>query len=219
MSQAKRPTTRSYTSAVRTEQADATRSRVVRAADARFRTDGYAATSVAAVARDAGVSGQTVYNVFGTKAALLKAAYDVAVVGDEAPVPLAERPDVRAMYAEPDAAVFLRAYAAFGRHVAERIGPLALQISAGASAGDADLAELRDATNAERLVGAGMVARRVADLGALAPGLTVEAARDRIWTLNSIEVWHLLTGLRGWSGDAYAAWVGDAMVAATVAPR
>ena len=216
MSQAKRSGTRTYTSPVRSEQADATRSRVVRVADARFRADGYAATSVAAVARDAGVSSQTVYNVFGTKSALLKAAYDVAIVGDDDPVPLAERPDVRALYAEPDPAVFLRGYAAFGRHVAERIGPLALQISAGASAGDADLVRLRDATNAERLVGTGMVAQRVADLGALAPGLSVEAARDRIWTLNSIEVWHLLTALRGWSGDEYAAWVGDAMVAAAL---
>src|SRR5690349_17182897 len=144
MSQAKSPRPRSYTSPVRAEQADATRSRVVRVADARFRSDGYAATSVAAVARDAGVSSQTVYNVFGSKAGLLKAAYDVAVVGDEDPAPLAERPDVRALYAEPDAATFLRGYAAFGRHVAERIGPLALQISAGASAGDADLVQLRD---------------------------------------------------------------------------
>lgn len=219
MSQAKKRTTRSYASAVRSEQADATRIRVVRAADARFRSDGYAATSVAAVARDAGVSGQTVYNVFGSKAALLKAAYDVAVVGDEDPVPLAERTDVRALYAEPDAAVFLRGYAAFGRHVAERTGPLALQISAGASSGDPDLVRLRDTTNAERLVGAGMVARRVADLGVLAPGLTVASARDRIWTLNSVEVWHLLTGLRGWSGGEYAGWVGDAMVAAVLAPR
>ena len=216
MSQAKRPGTRSYTSSVRSEQADATRSRVVRVADARFRADGYAATSVAAVARDAGVSSQTVYNVFGTKSALLKAAYDVAIVGDDDAVPLAERPDVRALYAEPDPAVFLRGYAALGRHVAERIGALALQISAGASAGDADLVRLRDATNAERLVGTGMVAQRVADLGALAPGLSVEAARDRIWTLNSIEVWHLLTALRGWSGGEYAAWVGDAMVAAAL---
>ena len=216
MSQAKSSGTRTYTSSVRSEQADATRSRVVRVADARFRADGYAATSVAAVARDAGVSSQTVYNVFGTKSALLKAAYDVAVVGDDDPVPLAERPDVLALYAEPDPAVFLRGYAAFGRHVAERIGPLALQISAGASAGDADLVRLRDTTNAERLVGTGMVAQRVADLGALAPGLSVEAARDRIWTLNSIEVWHLLTALRGWSGDDYAAWVGDAMVAAAL---
>jgi AcrR family transcriptional regulator len=216
MSQAKNSGARSYESVVRTEQAEATRRRVVRAASVLFRSEGYAATSVAAVARSAGVSGQTVYNAFGTKAALLKAAYDVAVVGDDEPVPLAERPDVRALYAETDAAVFLRGYAAFGRHVAERIGPLALQISAGASAGDADLASLRDTTDAERLVGAGMVAQRVADLGALAPGLDVTAARDAIWTLNSIEVWHLLTAVRGWTGDRYAGWVGDQMVAAVI---
>lgn len=216
MSQANSSGTRRYSSAVRTEQADATRRRVVRAASVLFRDEGYGATSVAAVARAAGVSGQTVYNVFGSKAALLKAAYDVAVVGDDDPLPLAERPDVKALYTEPDAAAFLRGYASLGRQVAERVGPLALQISAGAAAGDPDLAVLRDTTDAERLVGTGMVAARVADLGRLAPGLGVEAARDAIWTLNSIEVWHLLTGLRGWSGDRYAAWVGDQMVAAVI---
>ena len=216
MSQANSSGARRYSSAVRTEQADATRRRVVRAASVLFRDAGYGATSVAAVARAAGVSGQTVYNVFGSKAALLKAAYDVAVVGDDDPRPLAERPDVKALYVEPDAAAFLRGYASLGRQVAERVGPLALQISAGAAAGDPDLVALRDTTDAERLVGTGMVAARVADLGRLAPGLGVEAARDAIWTLNSIEVWHLLTGLRGWSGDRYAAWVGDQMVAAVI---
>lgn len=216
MSQAKSSATRSYASEVRAEQAEATRRRVVRAASVLFRDEGYAATSVAAVARAARVSGQTVYNVFGSKAALLKAAYDVAVVGDDDPLPLAERPDVKALYAQTDAATFLRGYASLGRGVLDRIGPLALQISAGAAAGDPDLVVLRDTTDAERLVGTGMVAQRVADLNGLAPGVSVEAARDAIWTLNSIEVWHLLTALRGWSGDEYATWVGDQMVAAVI---
>lgn len=218
MSQANKSPARPYASAVRAEQADATRQRVVRAAASLFRRDGYAATSVAAVARDAGVSAQTVYNAFGTKAALLKAAYDIAIVGDDDPVPLARRPEVVALYSEPDAVAFLRGYAALGRSVAERIGPLALQISAGAAAGDPDLVILRDTTDAERLVGTSMVAARVAELGALRRGLSTEAARDRIWTLNSIEVWHLLTGRRGWSGEDYAAWVGDQMVAAVIGP-
>lgn len=216
MSQANIPTARPYASPVRAEQADATRRRVVRAAASLFRRGGYAATSVAAVARDANVSAQTVYNSFGTKAALLKAAYDVAIVGDDDLVPLAERPEVVALYAERDAVDFLRGYAALGRSVAERIGPLALQINAGAAAGDPDLVVLRDTTDAERLVGTSMVAARVAELGALRTGLTVEAARDRIWALNSIEVWHLLTDRRGWSGQEYAAWVGDQMVAAVL---
>ncbi|MGL4176015.1 MAG: TetR/AcrR family transcriptional regulator [Dermatophilaceae bacterium] len=215
-SQAKSSPSRPYASVIRAEQADATRRRVVQAASSLFRRDGYAATSVAAVAREAEVSGQTVYNAFGSKAALLKAAYDVAVVGDDDPVPLAERPDVKALYAQTDAAAFVRGYAALGRRVAERVGPLALQITAGAAAGDPDLLALRERTDTERLVGTEMVAQRVADLGGLAPGLTVKEARDRIWTLNSIEVWDLLTGRRRWSGDQYAQWIGDQMVAAVI---
>jgi AcrR family transcriptional regulator len=183
----------------------------------RFHADGYAATTVAAVARDASVSAQTVYNTFGTKAALLKAAYDMTLAGDDDPVPLAERPEVRALYAETDASRFLRGYAALGRTVVERVGPLMLLIAAGADAGDPDLVALRDTTDSERLVGTSMVVAKVADLGALDPALTRDAARDRIWTLNSVQVWHLLTAGRGWSGDEYAAWIGDAMCAAILA--
>jgi hypothetical protein len=91
-----------------------------------------------------------------------------------------------------------------------------LQVAAGAAAGEPDLVALRDTTNRERLTGTLMVARRLAELDALAPGLSVERARDRIWTLNSVEVWHLLTGVRRWTGDAYAGWIGDAMCAATL---
>ncbi len=213
------PTRRGYTSELRAQQADETRQRVATTAAALFVQDGYATTSISAVARAAGVSAQTVYNTFGTKAALLKAAYDIVLVGDADPVPLAERADVRALYADPDPARFLRGYARLGRTVVDRIGPLLLQIAAGAAVGDPDLTALRETTDGERLIGTLMVARHVAALGALAPGLTIEAARDRIWTLNSIEVWHLLTAGRGWSGDAYAGWIGDAMVAATLRPE
>lgn len=212
------PTGRSYSGALRAEQAEVTRARVVAAASELFLRDGYATTSVAAVARRAGVSAQTVYNVFGTKASLLKEVYDVTLVGDDDPVPLAERPAVRALYAEADPAAFLRRYAALGRTLLDRLGRLMLQIAGGAAAGDGDLLALRERTQQERLVGTGMVAKRVAELGALAPGLTVEEARDRVWTLNSVEVWQLLTGERGWTGDHYETWVGDAMCAAVLEP-
>ena len=155
-------------------------------------------------------------NTFGTKAALLKTAYDITLAGDAEPVPLAERPEVRALYEERDAATFLRGYARLGRQVLDRAGPLLLLIVAGAGSGDPDLVVLRETTNAERLQGTTMVARRLDALGALAPGLSVTAARDRIWTLNSVEVWHLLTGTLGWSGEDYEAWIGDAMCAATL---
>ena len=210
---------REYRSELRSQQADQTRARVAQAAADLFVRDGYAATSINGVARAAGVSAQTVYNIFGTKAAVLKAAYDIALVGDADPVPLAERADVRALYADPDPVRFLRGYARLGRTVLDRAGALMLQVMAGAAAGQEDLVALSRTTNAERLVGTGMVAHRLAELDALAPDLSVDQARDRIWTLNSVEVWHLVTGTLGWTDDDYQERIGDLMCAATLRPE
>jgi AcrR family transcriptional regulator len=212
-------TRRGYRSELRSQQADLTRQRVAEAAADLFVRDGYAATSISAVARAAEVSAQTVYNIFGTKAALLKSAYDIALVGDADPVPLAERADVRALYADPDPVRFLRGYARLGRTVLDRIGALMLQVVAGAAAGEEDLVALNQITNSERLVGTLRVARRLAELDALAPDLSVEQARDRIWTLNSVEVWHLVTGTLGWTDDEYQDRIGDMMCATTVRPE
>jgi AcrR family transcriptional regulator len=208
---------RSYASPTRERQARATRLLVLRAAAELFVSQGYAATSVAAIARHAEVSAQTVYNAFGSKQALLKAAYDLVLAGDDAPVPLAERPEVKRLYAEQDPVRFLHGYADLGRSLLDRAGPLMLQIAAGAAAGEPDLVAHQRTTDEERLVGSTFVIRKVQELGALAPGLTFERARDRIWTLNSAQVWHLLTATRGWSPAEYASWIGDAMCAAVLA--
>jgi hypothetical protein len=128
-----------------------------------------------------------------------------------------ERPEVRALLKVRSPSELLRGYARLGRTVLERVGPLMLQIIAGAAAGDPDLAEHRRVTDQERLIGTGMVARRVEELGGLSPPLTWQGARDRIWTLNSVEVWHLLTGTLGWSGADYEDWIGDAMCATVLA--
>ena len=173
-------TRRGYRSELRSQQADQTRQRVAEAATGLFVRDGYAPTSISTVARAAGVSAQTVYNIFGTKAALLKFAYDIALVGDADPVPLAERADVRALYADPDPLRFLRGYARLGRTVLDRVGALTLQVMAGAAAGEEDLVALNQTMNRERLVGTLMVARRLAELDALAPTMSVEQARDRV---------------------------------------
>ena len=214
MNQSPRP----YRSSLRSHHADLTRKRIAEAAAELFVGNGYAATTISGVAGQAGVSAQTVYNTFGTKAILLKTAYDITLAGDAQPIPLAERSDVRALYEEPDASLFLRGYARLGREVLDRVGPLMLQVAAGAAAGDPDLIGHRETTNRERLQGTTMVAQRLDALDALAQGVSVESARDRLWTLNSVEVWHLLTGTLGWTGDDYQDWIGEAMCAATLGP-
>ena len=216
-SQVNNPASRTYSSPVRAEQARLTERRITDAAHRLFLVQGYGSTTLAAIAREAGVSAQTIHNVFGTKPALLKKVHDLALVGDDEPIPLAERPEVQAMYAEEDPARFLRAYAALGRTVAERVGPLIVLAQAGAVGGDAELAAHVETIQGEHLVGTGMVAARVDELGALRPDLTVDGARDRIWTLTSPSVWHLLTQQRGWSGDEYADWVGEALCDALLA--
>ena len=167
------------------------------------------------MAERAGVTAQTIYNVVGSKQQLLKAAYDVTLAGDDEPMSLAERPEVvqRCTRCSTPRSSCTRTPPSVEGWL-ERVGPLMLQIAAGAAAGESDLVEHQRVTDAERLVGTGMVVRRVTELGALRPGLSADVARDRIWTLNSVQVWDLLTRSRGWSGEAYEQWIGDAMCAA-----
>jgi AcrR family transcriptional regulator len=209
---------RAYQSALRDESARRTKRVVADAAMTLFLEHGYADTSVAAVARAAGVSTQTVYNTFGTKADLLKHLYDITLVGDDEPVPLAQRPEFVELMARTDARDFLTGYAAIGLVLLRRLGPLMGVIRAGAAAGSADLQDHLARTDAERLVGATMTARHAAELGGRRAGVDEEQARDAIWTLNSVEVWELLTRSRGWSDDRYVSWVGRAMADAVLPP-
>src|SRR5215813_14887744 len=93
---------RRYSSQVRDDQARRTRQAVVTAARELFLAQGYAATTIDAIAEAAHVSRRTVFNSAGGKAALLKLAMDWAIVGDDEPIPLAERPAVKAIQAESD---------------------------------------------------------------------------------------------------------------------
>ena len=82
---------KTYRSPLRDSQAEETRLRVVTAAARLFIERGYGATSIDAIAEAAGVGRATVFTSVGGKAALLRLAYDIAIVGDDEPVPLPQR--------------------------------------------------------------------------------------------------------------------------------
>lgn len=208
---------RQYTSPLREEQARQTQRRILDAALRLFLEQGYTATTMNAVAAAAGVSVQTVYKAFGTKPALVKRLHDVTLAGDDDPVAMADRPEMRALREETDPRALLMAYAGVGRLLLDRLGPLLRVLLAGADAGDPDLRAYIDTVNGERLIGTGMTARRLVQLGALAPDEETRA-RDALWLLTSVEVWSLLTEQRGWTGDEYAEWVGRMMAAAVLGP-
>ena len=116
---------RRYDNRRREEQALQARRRILDAAYRLFLDQGYPGTTMAAVAGAAGVSVETVYKSFGTKAALAKKVWDVTLVGDDQPVPLARRPEFTAITAEPDPRRKLAAYAAVGRLLIRAAGPAA----------------------------------------------------------------------------------------------
>jgi AcrR family transcriptional regulator len=194
-----------YDNTSRAVAAAATRTKVLAAARDAFLTRGYAATTIRGIAEAAGVSQETVYKRFGSKARLLKDVYDVAMAGDEDATPVGARPEAVAVREATSPEQATTAYAALCRGLTGRAGGL-MRVVAGARGGDPDLDAFVATVDAERLIGASMVAGLWAERGWLRPGLDVERARDVIWTLNSPDVWLLLTQ-RGWSAGDYESWI------------
>lgn len=195
---------RVYESPLRTGQAARTRQQIIDAAWRAFVRDGYSATSMAALAREAGVSRETLYKTFRTKPDLLKAVYDVAVVGDHEAVAVAERLAYTQMLADPDPDVAARTFGMLSAELVERIGPV-LRVLADA-AHESELQDLLDATRAERLEGTRSL---LVQLSGTPEGPALDRAVDVVWTLVSPEVALLLTDQRGWTREQYGRWLGE----------
>jgi AcrR family transcriptional regulator len=201
---------RPYDNSGRAAQALRTRRRVIAAAHELLLEQGYAATTISQIARRAGVSAETVYKAFGSKAALTKQVYDVALAGDDEPVPMRDRPEIQAMLAEPDPRQKVASYAALARQLGARLGPL-LAVLLGARATDPDLDAFARTTADERLAGTTALVGHLADAGALRPGLDPERARDLLWALISPELYLLLVVERGWPPENYERWLAGAI--------
>lgn len=209
---------RHYSTVLRAEQTALTRRRILDAAARLFLDGGYPGTTVAAVARAAGVSVQTVYNVVGGKASLLKVVYDVTLAGDDEPVPMSARPETRAVREAPTGRECLARYAAMGRLLGERITPLVTVVLAGAAAGDPDLGAFLATIEGERAAGTRAVAVHVAERFGLRDGLDVDGAADVLWALTSPDLTDRLVVRRGWGWDRFERWWGTAMADALLGP-
>jgi AcrR family transcriptional regulator len=209
---------RTYDATRRQEQAQENRARVLGAARARFLADGYTATTIPGVARDAGVSVQTVYKAFGNKAGLLKAVFDVAVTGDDQPIPVAGRDQIKRIQAEPDPQKKLRMYSEYFIQGAQRAVAVEL-LARDAASGDPAAAAVWDQIQQQRLTGMGQFARHLHAGGHLPAGTTVEEARDVLWTFTSPELWDLLVIQRGWTPARYGQWLASMLTAALLTPQ
>ena len=199
---------RRYDSTRRREQAAATRMDILEAGQRLLERDGYAATTMAAIAAEAGVALKTVYLAFETKAGLLRALWHLRLRGDEDDVPIGERPWYREVIAEPDPERQLRLGARNAREVKGRAAKLMLVMRDAAGA-DTDTAALWRRIQDDFLANQRAVVDAIDAKGALAPGLDAARAADILWTLNHPDVWHLLVGERGWTPEEWEQWFAD----------
>ncbi len=204
-------TRRRYDSSGRRERARQTRDQIVDAARELFLADGYAATTVAAIAAAARVSVETIYKGFGGKPGLVRAIAERGLAG-QGPVPAEQRSD-HIRDTEPDPRRILAAWGTFTAEIAPRVAPI-LMLARDAAASDPEVALTLEQISAARLDRMALNARGLFEAGHLRPEITPGEAADIMWTYSSPELYELLVLRRGWSADRYGRFVGQALIAA-----
>jgi AcrR family transcriptional regulator len=212
------PVKRPYRSLVRDARAASTRVSIIRAATAMFVEQGYGPVSIDAVAQAAGVSRATVFNAVGAKAALLRACYDVAVVGDDEPVPLPDRPWARPVREAPDSPTLLARYAHMVTVVDHRVAGI-YEVMRGAAGAHPDVREHWAQMRTERRGGAANVVAMLRTRGPLRAGLLPEAAGDIVFVLIDPGLYYELVVQRGWEDEAFKSWLADTFVAQLLPAR
>ena len=209
---------RPYDSSNRARQARETRRRIVEAAARLFIRDGYAATTIAAVAREAGVAVPTVYATLRSKAGILRAVVDLTVRGDDDAAPLASRAAWQELEREPDPHERLVRFARLHREICDREAAVFAQLEAAAGA-DAEATELLAEHDRRRYETQSRLARDLDDRDELRAGVTATEAADSVWTLASERTYLALVRNRGWSPDRYERWLTEQLAAALLPPQ
>jgi len=196
---------RSYRSSIRRGDAPAL---VCDAAHRLFSTKGYLATSIEDIAAEAGVARPTVFSAVGPKPVILRTVVDHALAGDDAPVPIAERPWWREAIDEPDPVQSIQLYARNMCRISERAGLLLRALETAASI-DVDAAELWDRFQHQRRVGLHQFA---VSLAGKSDGLRYDAdtITDTMWTLAPDAYLRLVHDAR-WPVERFQAWLADVL--------
>ena len=200
------PVKRPYDNSRRQAQSRATRLRIIEAAKAQFIERGYPATTLEAIADAADTSLPTLYRLFSSKRALLKAVLDVSFGGDDQPIAFADRPEVQAARSQPDAALFIRSFARIGRGFMERSSAI-MHVLATAAPVDPDAAQLMEEMRRQRRTGQSRIVDTLSALGALDPQLGYSEAVDITYVALSPDVHRILTVECDWTAEQYEQWL------------
>lgn len=199
---------RSYRSTLRQEQARQTRLQIITAARKLFIAQGYTSTTIEAIALEAGVSSETIYATFGSKLNLLVSLVDYSVVGDDAPVPLLQRENIRSARQVTDPKQLILKFATDIYEIMDRMSPIFILLRATEKT-DPDIAVLLQRLLKERMDGMRFFIQQLDRVGPLREGMNPDMAAETVWAISSGEVFHLMTVDRGWSRQQYIQWLAD----------
>jgi AcrR family transcriptional regulator len=191
---------------------------VIDAARDLFLERGYAATTVEALSERSDVPPATIYRLFASKLGILKALLDVSIAGDDQGLTLQGRPEVTAVFAEPDPRRLLAGFAGISVAINTRSAEV-YRILVSASGSDPAAAELL--TNYTRLRDQGqqLIAAALAGMHALQPGMRHSDAADVIHALMSPELYRLLVIDRDWPPRRYEQWLTSTLIERLLAPQ
>jgi AcrR family transcriptional regulator len=173
-----------------------------------FRQHG--AASIDAIAAAAGVGRATVFTAVGGKPALIRAAYRVALLGDDEPVPLRERPWARPVRAATTQAGRVARYAEVVTAVGGRVAAV-YEALGGAASSDPALRDAWHEIRAERRRGAQNFVRLLVELGKLRQGLDETRGGDIVWVLNDPRLYRQLVAEQGWGVAVFRRWLTDTL--------
>jgi AcrR family transcriptional regulator len=201
---------RRYDSALRKEQARQTRGRILDAAERLFAERGYAASTMEAIASEAGVAVDTVYAGFGSKRKVLSALMDVRVGGDDQPIELLNRPGPQGVRREPSQRRQIARFADDISEISDRARPED-DIIRGAAAVDAEISTLRGRLQETRFENMRRFVSWLASNGPLRAGISEDDAAAIVWSLTSPEMHRLLRVDRAWTPDRYREWLAQTL--------
>lgn len=183
-----------------------TRRRVLDAAETLFTRDGYAATTMTAIADEADVAVQTLYAVFGNKRAILTELIDARVVGEDRAGSLPDRDDWQTMERETDPDRQIALFAAIATRIGRRSAAIN-EVMAQAAGADPEIAAIYAQQRQRRYKDERLFARSLARKGALREGLSESQAADIIWAIANTRTYRTLVNDRNWSIDQYEHWL------------
>ncbi len=211
---------RRYRSELRAAQADTTRRAIVRAASQLFISTGFGATTLDAVAAEAGVSRKTVFAAVGSKVDILRLAIEWAIAGDDEPVPLQDRPEIFGLLSVDDPVALLGGWASILVDIDTRVAGLWRALDVAAEV-DPQARELQSTLSGQRLTSARVVVDRLVELGALRKKLSHAEARDIAWLAGDPVLFDRLVDQRRWPARRFERWLADHLVSELLdqAPR